>query len=154
MVAQAGSFGFAHLSVREFLEGLKSRSIDAYLPTYGHAALASVCVQFLNQELSAVKPVEIPPEFKEDPESQHNDSSKDSQDSPEAINKDNYQDKKKESPLLRYVTVFWIFHTLRSESLRTSTELHGHIMAFMTSGGRATVQYDTWYKNVKEWGND
>jgi hypothetical protein len=50
--------------------------------------------------------------------------------------------------------MFWIFHTLKSESLRTSTELHGHIIPSMISGGKATLRYDTWYKKFKEWKDD
>jgi hypothetical protein len=83
--------------VREFLEGLRSRNIDAYPPKYGHVALASDCVRFLNQKLPAAELVEIPPEPKEDTDSQYSDSSKDSQASQKTTNEGNFQGEKMES---------------------------------------------------------
>ncbi|KAI0105523.1 hypothetical protein GGR51DRAFT_192292 [Nemania sp. FL0031] len=51
VVGREYSFQFAHLSVREFLEGLHNRQIDTFLREEGHAALARACIGYLNQVL-------------------------------------------------------------------------------------------------------
>lgn len=48
-------FEFAHLSVREFFEGLQGRRIDEFLREEGHAALAQACLRHLNQALVPVR---------------------------------------------------------------------------------------------------
>ncbi|KAM7219021.1 hypothetical protein V8F06_005613 [Rhypophila decipiens] len=47
IVARSGSFEFAHLSVREFLEGLRERNIQTFLSDFCHESIAVACLQLL-----------------------------------------------------------------------------------------------------------
>ncbi|KAI1167471.1 hypothetical protein F5B18DRAFT_601893 [Nemania serpens] len=55
IVEREYSFEFAHLSVREFFEGLQGRRVDSFLREEGHAALAQACLRYLNQALVPVR---------------------------------------------------------------------------------------------------
>jgi ankyrin repeat protein len=46
------TFGFAHLSVREFLEKLPNRRIDIFLPERSHASIASACLTHIRTILA------------------------------------------------------------------------------------------------------
>ncbi|KAI1128059.1 hypothetical protein F5Y10DRAFT_292341 [Nemania abortiva] len=50
-IEQEHLFQFAHLSVREFFEGLRGRQIDTFLREESHAILAQACLRYLNQVL-------------------------------------------------------------------------------------------------------
>ena len=52
-------FEFAHLSVREFLEGLPKRNIDTFLPNKGNARIAAACLQYVSNRIDAVDAMSV-----------------------------------------------------------------------------------------------
>jgi len=56
IVSRHGSFEFAHLSVREFFEGLHKRNHDKLLPVHSNWCLATACLRLLHDQIE----VEIP----------------------------------------------------------------------------------------------
>ncbi|KAI8634826.1 hypothetical protein F5Y19DRAFT_469876 [Xylariaceae sp. FL1651] len=48
IVIRLNSFGFVHLSVREFFEQIHKRGIETYLPERSHVAIGGACLQYLH----------------------------------------------------------------------------------------------------------
>ncbi|KAK4213489.1 ankyrin repeat protein [Rhypophila decipiens] len=48
IIARSGSFEFAHLSVREFLEGLRRRNLQTFLSDFCQESIAVACLQLLH----------------------------------------------------------------------------------------------------------
>jgi ankyrin repeat protein len=51
IISRNGAFEFAHLSVREFLEGVHKRDVDNMLPARGNAAIAIACLRLLHSKI-------------------------------------------------------------------------------------------------------
>ncbi|TLD14961.1 hypothetical protein PspLS_10833 [Pyricularia sp. CBS 133598] len=47
VINRTGVLEFAHLSVREFLEGLPKRSVETFVPDISHGRIATACLKFL-----------------------------------------------------------------------------------------------------------
>ncbi|GAB1320899.1 NACHT domain-containing protein [Madurella fahalii] len=51
VVSRNGSFEFAHLSVREFFEGLDKRKVDKFLPEHSNGHIAIACLRCLDSQI-------------------------------------------------------------------------------------------------------
>ncbi|KAK6951746.1 hypothetical protein Daesc_006269 [Daldinia eschscholtzii] len=51
IVVRGKAFEFAHLSVREFFEGIAKRGIEAFIPTQGNCFMSIACLRYLTEML-------------------------------------------------------------------------------------------------------
>ncbi|KAK3298835.1 uncharacterized protein B0H64DRAFT_83679 [Chaetomium fimeti] len=56
VTSRNGSFEFAHLSVREFFEGVYKRGVDRFLPINGNSCIATACLRHLHTHIKTLGP--------------------------------------------------------------------------------------------------
>ncbi|KAI1415399.1 hypothetical protein F5Y13DRAFT_196737 [Hypoxylon sp. FL1857] len=121
IVVRGKIFEFAHLSVREFFEGINKREIDVFLPMQSHGFIATACLRYLTEHLTSSLHAafeEVKMRSKGLPE--------DSWDTPilHLISDTQLE------PIL-YASRYWILHAKNSKDLRTSEPLSDLIKTFL-----------------------
>jgi ankyrin repeat protein len=112
---ESTNFGFAHLSVREFLEGLSKRGVDHFRPDVANAAIASLCLSYLSAVLK--KPITKTKKL----------SAPDAKDYVE-----------------EYTVKYWPNHVAASELLKEKPPLDSQVMAFLVEGENIAPTYNRW----------
>jgi ankyrin repeat protein len=119
IISRNGAFEFAHLSVREFLEGAHKRNVDKMLPVHGNAAIAIACLRHLH---SKIKLALHKPKNKAA-------SDKDTKDEPAA-------------KAVFYAAQYWIHHVCQSGDMRQKDPLANLIKTLLvTEGPSADTQW-------------
>ncbi|KAK9443482.1 Ankyrin repeat-containing domain protein [Metarhizium brunneum] len=159
VVLRNGVFVLAHLSVREFLEGLTARSVDTMIAARGNAAIAAACLQLLLTRTEAARTG-----FEE---GYGNDSIDDSS-MPGAENHQPKATVKAQPPepepihvkiatkmingddphALTYSCVYWVQHVQASKELRTKHPLTVLLTEFLINAKdckKVTISFQAWH---------
>lgn len=150
IVSRNGAFEFAHLSVREFLEGIHKRKVDRLLPVHGNAAIATACLRLLHGQIELWVPKTTSEEEPATvPESTHLYSQikleiskmrreaesaitlRESTDSLESNGDSDEQDKAAETEAVLYAAQNWVYHICKSGDMRPKDPLAELIRTFL-----------------------
>ncbi|ROT37869.1 hypothetical protein SODALDRAFT_324350 [Sodiomyces alkalinus F11] len=110
VVVRGRAFEFAHLSVREFLEGLPKRNVDKMLPRESNMSIAMACLTYMSREFDNWKGL--------DPDKPAEDT---------------------ELAAIGYASWFWVRHVNESHDARKTEPLSSHIIRFLLDGTDGTA---------------
>ncbi|KAM7197300.1 hypothetical protein V8F33_005728 [Rhypophila sp. PSN 637] len=126
IIARSGSFQFAHLSVREFLEGLRERNLQTFLSDFCQERIAVACLQLLCA-IPDDDPELAGPEL-DDPENEPKSGSV-----LEVSEKNNHGNPRKKAVdyATDYATQFWVEHVQDCSNERVKNPLSDLIKSFL-----------------------
>jgi ankyrin repeat protein len=122
VVDQPASFRFAHLSVREFLEGLSKRGIAFFQPADANANIASTCLSHL---FSVYEPM-----------SERSLSRRDA--SFEDVNRG----------VTKYMVEYWIHHVSQCENFKNNPPVESLVRTFLISDKEIAPTFSKWCKHL------
>lgn len=138
VVNRSGVLEFAHLSVREFLEGLTKRSVKTVLSEPSHSRIAAACLRYMAAKIdaldeSSLKLVEEEPKVVQEESKEADEEPREADEEPKTKEKTATLFDSADKTMIEYASRYWPEHASESGNLRMEKPLQDLIRRFLVS---------------------